>query len=174
MKLIDAQGRIFGKISILDLGAACIILLVLIGIFIVPGPSGSIAQVSGTKPITAELLVRGLSVKDSQALVSKMKEDGKTDIIIRNQPYGSVNIKDIEILSRTVTVSQPDGSVKALPDPRPEAIFSTDMIITIGGNATITPTGAVLGNSKVKIGTTVELDGPNYNFNSTIIDVRVD
>ncbi|MEO0949524.1 MAG: DUF4330 family protein, partial [Cyanobacteria bacterium J06641_5] len=39
MKLLDAQGRLFGKISILDLGAAATIALAIIGIFLYPGPS---------------------------------------------------------------------------------------------------------------------------------------
>jgi len=40
MKILDSQGRLFGKVSILDLGAALVILLVLVGIFF-PVSSGS-------------------------------------------------------------------------------------------------------------------------------------
>lgn len=38
MTLIDSKGRVFGKISILDVGAALIILMVLFGIFSIPAP----------------------------------------------------------------------------------------------------------------------------------------
>jgi len=34
MKILDSQGRLFGKVSILDFGAALVILLVLVGIFL--------------------------------------------------------------------------------------------------------------------------------------------
>jgi len=37
----------------------------------------------------------------------------------------------------------------------------------------ITDNGPVIGNSKLKIGTPVELEGFNYNFNATVIDVRI-
>lgn len=40
-------------------------------------------------------------------------------MIIRNQPYGQIEIKSIQQLPRTVNVFQPDGSVKELPDPKP-------------------------------------------------------
>jgi len=38
MKILDSQGRLFGKVSILDFGAALVILLVLVGIFFFPAP----------------------------------------------------------------------------------------------------------------------------------------
>ncbi|MBR8829120.1 MAG: DUF4330 domain-containing protein [Gomphosphaeria aponina SAG 52.96 = DSM 107014] len=174
MKILDSKGRLFGKVSVLDLGAGCVILLVLIGIFIVPGPRGSVAQVgsSSTQALEIDLLVRGLSVRNPQTFLQELQENNKTDIIIRNQPAGQVEIKSTQELPRTIPVPQPNGTVIALSDPRPEAIYSTDMIITLVGEGQVTDKGAVLANQKVKIGTSVELDGPNYNFRGSIIDVR--
>jgi hypothetical protein len=174
MQIIDSKGRLFGKISILDLGAVLVILLVIVGIFVVPGTSGTsgIAQVA-TKPIEVDVLVRGLSVRTPEALINEFKETKTTNIVIRNQPAGQANILDVNLLPRTTVVPQPDGSVKALPDPRPEVTFIQDMIITLGGKAQITDSGAVIGNQKVKIGTLVELEGQNYNFNTSVIEVRL-
>lgn len=174
MKIIDSKGRLFGKLSILDLGAALVILAVIIGVFVFPGtPVNSVAQMNTTKPIEVDLIVRGLSVRNPQALVEQLQEVKKTKIIIRNQPYGEVDILSVEPLPKQVIVPQPDGSVKALPDPRRQQdSFSANMLITLGGNARITSDGPVLGNSKVKIGTTIELEGENYSFNSSVIDVR--
>ena len=45
MALLDSKGRLFGKVSILDLGALLIILGVVFGIFFLPGRSGSVAQI---------------------------------------------------------------------------------------------------------------------------------
>jgi hypothetical protein len=174
MKILDRQGRLFGKLSILDVGAALVILLVVIGIFFFPGTSGSVAQMGiTTKPVEVDIIVRGLSVRDPQSLVQEFQEAGKTNIIIRNQPYGKVDVKSIDLLTRTIAVPQPDGSVKALPDPRQEESFSSNMLLTLGGNAKITDDGPVLGNSKLKIGTPVELEGKTYNFNASVIDVRI-
>jgi hypothetical protein len=47
------------------------------------------------------------------------------------------------------------------------------MLMTLSGQATLTKDGAVLGNSKIKIGTPVQLDGMDYNFNASVIDVRI-
>lgn len=172
-KILDSQGRLFSKISILDLGAALVILLVILGIFFFPGTSGSVAQLGvTTKPVEVDLVVRGLSIRDPQNLIKEFQTKQKTNIIIRNQPYGQVGIKTVKELPRTVIIPQPDGSVKALADPRPDN-FSTDLLITLAGKAQITDNGPVFGNNKIKIGTPIELEGFDYNFNSSVIDVRI-
>lgn len=172
MKILDSKGRLLGKLSILDLGAALVILLVLIGIFLFPGTSGtSVAQVNATKPVEVDIIVRGLSIKNPDDLLKELEDKKKTKIIIRNQPYGEVDVLSIDRLERQVLAPQPDGSIKAVPDPR-EDKYSMDMLMTLGGKGQITSDGAVLGNNKVKIGTTIELEGSTYNFNSSVIDVR--
>jgi hypothetical protein len=172
MAILDSKGRLFGKVSILDLGAALVILSVVVGIFFNPYSSGSVAQQNVTKPAEIDVLVRGLNVRNPEALMNQFNKQKKTNIIIRNQPYGQLDIKSVKSLPRTLAVPQPDGSVKALPDPRSDA-FSTDMLLTLGGQATITKDGPVLGNSKIKIGTTVELEGTDYDFNASVIDLRI-
>jgi hypothetical protein len=174
MAILDSKGRLFGKINLLDLAAALVILLVLFGIFIFPGTSGSVAQVGAkTAPIEVDLVVRGLNVRDPKQLFENgLKKGGKTNVIIRNQPYGEIEIKSIQQLPRTINIPQPDGSVKELADPKTNN-FSTDLILTLNGKAQVTESGPVLGNSKVKIGMPFELEGFNYNFNATVIDVRI-
>ncbi len=174
MAILDSKGRLFGKINLLDLGAVLVIVLVIFGIFVFPGTSGSVAQV-GTKtvPMEVDLIVRGLNVRDPQQLFDKgLKANGKTNVIIRNQPHGAIAIKSIQLLPRTVNVPQPDGSLKEIPDPKSNN-FSTDMLLTLEGKAQVTPNGPVLGNSKVKIGMPFELEGFNYNFNASVIDLRL-
>jgi hypothetical protein len=171
MKIIDSKGRLFGKLSLLDLGAACIILMVLVGIFIFPGTTG--AQVNG-KAVEVDAIVRGLNVLDPDAFFAQMKQEKKVRLVIRNQPAGELEIKSIQELPRTVLVPQPDGSAKPMEDPRPETKYSQDLILTLTGKAQVTDDGVVLDNAKkVKIGNVVELEGSIYNFNASIIDVRV-
>ncbi len=174
MKILDSQGRLFGKVSVLDIGAALIILLVVVGIFFFPGTTGSVAQVGvSEKPVEVDIIVRGLSVRDPQALMKEWDKTKKTSIIIRNQPYGEIGIKSVQMLDKLLAVPQPSGSVKALPDPRVEENYSTNFLITLAGQAKITKNGPVLGNEKLKIGTNLELEGFSYNFKSSVIDVRV-
>jgi hypothetical protein len=59
-----------------------------------------------------------------------------------------------------------------MSDPRPESAYSQDMILTLAGQAQVTETGAVVGGQKVKIGTLLELEGKEYNFNTSVIDIR--
>jgi len=134
MQLLDSKGRLFGKFSLLDIGAALVILLTIIGIFVVPGTSGksTIAQVT-KEPIEVDVIVRGLSVLNPNALINQFNTEKKTNIVIRNQPA----------------------------------------IMTLSGQAEVTDTGAVVGGQKVKIGTLIELEGDNYNFNTSVIDVRL-
>lgn len=173
MKIVDSQGRLFGRVSILDLGAALVILLVVVGIFFFPGTSGSVAQIgTTTKPVEIDLVVRGLNVRDPQQLFEQgLKAGGKTNVIIRNQPYGQLEVKSVKLLPRTTLVPQPDGSVRDLPDPRPNQ-FATDLLVTLDGKAQVTKNGPVIGNSKLKIGVPVELEGFNYSFNTSVIDIR--
>lgn len=174
MALLDSKGRLFGKVSILDIGAALIILMVLFGIFLYPGTSGSVAQVGGViKPVEVDVMVRGLTSSDPEGLFKSIETSETTNIIIRNQPYGQVKIKSVRKLPRSTVAPQPDGSVKAVPDPRPELDYTIDMLITLVDEAQITDNGPVFGNSKVKVGTQIELDGDLYNFNTSTVGVRI-
>lgn len=175
MAILDSQGRLFGKVSVLDIGAALVIAMVLGGIFLFPGATGSsVAQVGvQTRPVEVDLIVRGLSVADPEALFETFRTEKKTEIIIRNQPYGTVDVLKVEPSPKTIVVPQPDGTAKALPDPRPEAELSTNMRLTLGGEAQINDGEIVLGNSKLKIGTPIELEGSTYNFKGSVVGVKV-
>lgn len=174
MSILDSKGRLFGKVSLLDLGAALVILLVLVGIFFFPGTTGSVAQIgTATKPVEVDVLVRNLNVADTQRLFNRgLKAGEKTNIIIRNQPHGQIEIKSVNQLPRTILVPQPDGSIKELPDPRKNLMIA-DMLFTLAGKAQITPNGPVIGNSKLKIGVPIQLEGFNYDFNAAIVDIRL-
>lgn len=173
MAILDSRGRLFGKVSILDVGAALVILLVIIGIFFFPSTTGtSIAQVGiKTRPVEVDALVIGLKTSGTDKV--PIQAGDKANFIIRNQPSGQIEIKSVKRLPKTVTVSQPDGSVKALPDPRPEEAYSSNMLLTLEGRGQITANGPVIGSNKITISTPVELEGKTYRFGATVTDVRV-
>jgi hypothetical protein len=171
MAVIDTQGRLFGKVSILDIGAALVILLVLIGIFVFPGATGGVAQVgTQTSPIEVEVVVRVAA----QNVDGLLKPGDKTNIIIRNQPNGEMTIKSVKELPDTIAVPLETGAVKTTPDPRPEVALSKNLIVTLSGNAQITKTGPTIGGTKLKIGTPIELEGFRYSFaNLNVRDVKI-
>ena len=171
MTILDRQGRLFGKISILDLGAVLVMLFVVAGIFLSPGNTGSMRGQDKPQAVEADIIVRGLNVLNPESLLTQFSPGNKLSFIIRNQPAGQVDIKSVRQLDRTLAVPQSDGSVKAMKDPRPDS-YSMDMIVTVNGKGQKTKDGLVLGNTKMKIGSTVEVDQLNYNFNATVIDIR--
>jgi hypothetical protein len=174
MAIVDRQGRLFGKISILDIGAALVILLVIIGIFFFPGTSGSIAQVGAkSKTVEIDVIVRGISSSNPEGFVRDIERSKTANIVVRNQPAGKVTIKAVKVLPRTIAVPQPDGKVLALPDPRPEAQYLSDLMFTLTAPAQVTDSGTVIGTAKLKIANQVELEGITYNITGGIVDVRV-
>lgn len=177
MKIIDSKGRLFGKLSLLDLAAAAVILLVFIGVFFFPGTPLTKNLVAQTKqqPVEVKVLVRGLSVANFENLVKEFEREKKADIVIRNQPAGKVEIISTQTLPRTTPVPQPDGSVKALPDPRPEIKMIRDVVMNLKSNAEVTKSGVLLGSSKkVKIGSSIQLQGSIYDFSGTVIAIDTD
>jgi Domain of unknown function (DUF4330) len=171
MTILDRQGRLFGKVSILDLGAILVMLFVVAGIFLSPSSNGQLNGKDSLQSVEADIIVRGLNVLDPQSLMTQFSPGSKLSFVIRNQPAGQVDIKTVRQLERMISTPQPDGTLKALKDPRPD-LYSTDMIVTVNGKGQKTKDGLVLGNTKMKIGSTVEVDQLNYNFNATVIDIR--
>jgi hypothetical protein len=170
MTWIDRQGRLGGKISVIDLAALGVVLVVLVGIFLVPGGTGSVAQVGASQPVEIEMIVRGLSIARPEELI---KRGDAASFIVRNQPSGTLKIKNLTIFPPQVEVPQPDGSVKFVEDTRSQTRYLRDMVITLTGTAQVVDGGAVLGNSKIKVGVPVELEGSKYNLRGSVMDLRV-
>ncbi len=173
MAILDSKGRLFGKLSLLDLGAALAIAMVIFGIFFYPGATGSIAQSgANTQEVEVDVIARGLTVLDPEKFLVDLAKTESTTIIVRNQPYGEIGVKKVVPLPRSVAVPQPDGTVKSYPDPRPELDYTADMIITLGGRAQVTDGVPVLG-VPVKIGTPIEIEGESYDFKVSTVAIRL-
>jgi len=170
MAWLDSNGRLGGKISVIDLAALGVVLMVVVGIFFVPGGTGSVAQVGPTRMVEIDLIVRGLSIARPEEL---MRSGDTVSFIVRNQPAGTLTIKNLTFFAPQVEVPQPDGSVKFVADARPQARYLRDMVITLTGTAQVVDGGAVVGNSKIKVGVPVELEGAQYNVRGSVMDVRV-
>ena len=172
MALLDRQGRLFGKFSILDIGAIATILIVLIGLLVVPGNSGSsIAQVlsAENKTVQVDMNVRGLSANEPQKLV---KVGDKVKIIIRNQPRSEVTITKVDISIPKIVAAKADGTAVYFDDPRAVATSQSDLAITLEATAQITNDGAVFANEKVKVGTSIDIEGPRYIIRGSAMAVR--
>jgi Domain of unknown function (DUF4330) len=172
MSILDRQGRLFGKISILDIAAVLVILAAGVGIFVPVGSSSGPVVGGKTEVAEVDVVVRGLNILQPDKLQADFSPGKKLSFVIRNQPTTPVEIKSFKVLDRLIATPQADGSLKAVKDPRPDS-FSMDMLITVEGKGQATEGGFTLGGTKVKIGSLVEIDQKNYNFNASVIDVRV-
>ncbi len=168
MRLIDGQGRLWGRISVLDLGALIIIGVAIAAILFFPGQqAGSVVQVGGGEsfPIEVDMIVRGVSSRS----LEPFQVGEKADLIIRNQPYGQVQVIEVEDVTRQIPVASNDGEIEFVPDPE---AYRWDLVITVAGEGQQTESGMVLGNNKVKIGTPLELETFAYALRGTVMDVR--
>jgi hypothetical protein len=169
MRLIDERGRLLGKVSLLDLGALAIVVAAIVAVLFFPGRQvGSVVQVGGgpTLLVEVDMIVRGVSSRS----LEPFQAGQKADLIIRNQPYGQVEVVRVENVSRTVPVVFPDGRVENLPDPEP---YRFDLVFTLRGRGQRTENGIVLGNNRVKVGVPLELETFSYNLRGTVMDVRL-
>ncbi len=169
MALIDNRGRLFGKVSVIDVGAALVVLVAMVAIFLVPANSQSVPipgfNTSNQKPVEVDVMARRVSTRSAEVF----KPGEKANVIIRNQPYGQVDVVGVEDVSRTVPIVLPDGSIERVTEEQ----FSSDIVVTVSGQAAVTSTGVVLGNSKVKVGIPIELETFDYLIRGTVMDVRI-
>ena len=182
MAILNANGfnsawvrSIFNKklSPIIIAGFTTFTVLMFASIIIFSNIAASNAQINtATELIEVDLFVDGLNLLRPEALLEKSLKSGqKTDLTIDNKPSGLMTIKSVKQLPITINVTQPDGSVKELPDP--SAKFETDIFITLTGKAQMQNTAAVLGESLVKIGSPAKIEGFNYDINATVTDLRM-
>ena len=117
--------------------------------------------------------VRGVPVVDPAGLIKAAEAEGKVAIVIRNQPHGSVKIKQVQALERRLTILTPDGKVVSAADPNQKTFGTLDARFVLEGEGRRSSGGVVFGNQTLKVGAPVELEGNNYRFSGTVTDLRL-
>ena len=117
--------------------------------------------------------VRRVSAADPEALIQDALASGRTSIIVRNQPAGSVKLIRVDDINRVLVQVQPDGSVVTAPDPNRANVGTLNARFVLEGDATVSKSGVVLAGTKLKVGTPVELEGALYRLNGTVSGVKV-
>ena len=161
--------------SFIDLGAGVAVLLAFGGVIWSPKLSGAIAQATGAmQPVLVTVDVRGASVADPAALIAAARAEGQVSIVIRNEPHGTVKLRDLLPLQRRLVAVQPNGSVVTAVDPN-QAVFGTlDARFVLEGQGRKTGGGVVFGNQNLKIGAPVELEGGQYRFGGTVSGLQLE
>jgi hypothetical protein len=162
-----AKGRSW---SLVDIGAAVAVLLAAAGVIWSPKLSGAVAQATGgLTPVTVMVDVRGVPV----ALIQAAKREGKVAIVIRNQPHGSVGVKQVLPLQRRLVAVQPNGTVVTAIDPNQATLGSLDARFVLEGQGRKSGGGVVFGNQNLKIGAPVEIEGKQFRVGGTVSGLQV-
>jgi len=162
------------RLNPVDIGAAAAVLLAAVGVIWSPKLQGTVARATGAlRPVLVTVDVRGVPAADPDGLAQAMRTEGKTSLVIRNQPHGSVTIKAVEPVERRITVVLPNGTVSSVPDPNTRGFTSFEARLQLEGMGQRSAGGVVLGNQALKIGSPVELEGALYRINGTVSNVRL-
>jgi hypothetical protein len=162
------------SLSLVDVGAAVAALLAIGGVIWSPRLSGAVAQATGAlEPVTVMVDVRGAPAAAPLELLQQARSEGKVAIVIRNQPHGSVAIRQIIPFDRIISTLSPDGKVVSAPDPNQKTFSTFDGRFVLEGQGRRTAGGVVFGNQTIKIGAPVELEGTNYRFNGTVTGLKL-
>ncbi|HBN09842.1 MAG TPA: pyruvate/2-oxoglutarate dehydrogenase complex,dihydrolipoamide dehydrogenase (E3) component [Cyanobacteria bacterium UBA8530] len=165
---MDAQGRLWGRLNVVDLALVVMAVGFCSGfLFVKTGHAGINKVIKGEGIAEVDLFVRG-SIKDPELF----KVGEKPFITLRNQPYAPVEIVKVSVSPKKVAIPSPDGkSVSAFPDPTEP--FGKDVVLTIREKATITDDAIVFGGCKIKVGVPIDLEGFKYRLKGSIVDVRL-
>jgi len=162
------------RFGLVDAGAALAVLLAAGGVIWSPKLSGAVARATGSlQPVTVLVDVRGIPAADPQALVAEARQNGKVAIVIRNQPHGSVAVKEVMPLPRRISTLTPDGKVVSAPDPNQQVFSTLDARFVLQGEGRKGADGVVFGNQNLKIGAPVELEGSNFRVIGSVTGLQV-
>lgn len=161
--MVDENGKLFGKVSILDVGILFLAILALLSYFVIrPGRPETQAT---TKTIHISLLLPEVNVRD----LNTFQVGDKVNITIRSQFAGLATLQDVKVMPRLVTLPI-DGQAKNFPDP--DEPYAKNVVLTFQTEARETSNGYVVGGAKVKVGIPLEIETSKYYLRGgTVIDL---
>ena len=164
------------RISWVDLGAGVAVLAAAAGVLWSPKLTGAVAKATGAlQPVAFSVDIKHTPAADPEALLQRIEERGRTSLVIRNQPHGSVAVKSVARLKREVAVVFPDGQVRSVPDPNDDIFTNFDARLVLEGEGQRTSSGGVVvGNQALKIGSHVELEGPTYRIKGMVSGIQLE
>jgi hypothetical protein len=165
--MIDANGKLFGRMNIIDAVLVTVMLAALGGLLWAKAgqsPINNIVKARGSAEVT--VAIRGIRAIDPG--VFKVGE--KAFLTIRNQRYAPVEVTKVDQWQRKITFLNSKDQVMTVPDPTTPEV--RDINLTFRDQAELTDEGIVLGGHHVKVGNSVELDAFGYRLNASIMHVQ--
>lgn len=165
--MIDSQGKVLGRINIIDLSFVIILVAMTMGLlWMYLGKSPLEKKVLAKGEASVLVAIRGARLRDPAIF----KKDENVFLTIRNQRYEPVHVTNFVINPRQVLFLDHNDKPVAVNDPTQSDVKDIDMTFT--HPAEETEEGVVMGGHQIKVGATIELDAYNYHFNASIIKVN--
>jgi len=101
------------------------------------------------------------------------RRSGNVSIVIRNQPHGSVAVKQVIPLQRKLSAVFADGRVVSAADPNQVQFATIDARFVLQGEGRKGADGVVFGNQNLKIGAPIELEGPNFRVIGSVTGLKL-
>jgi hypothetical protein len=162
------------SIGLVDIGAGVAVVLALVGVIWSPKLSGAVAKATGSlKPITVTVDVRGIPAVEPASLIAGTKQKGSVNIVIRNQPHGSVTVKDVIPLPRRISTITPAGQVITVDDPNQKVFSTLDARFLLEGQGQLTKEGVEFGGQSIKVGTPIDLDDNQFRVSGTVTSLKI-
>lgn len=165
--MIDAQGRLGGRINVIDLSFLIIVVAICTGlIWVLMGNSPLEKKITARGEAVVTVAIRGARVQDPAIF----KDGEMVFLTIRNQRYEPVMVTSITRKRREIVFLGNDGKPVIIADPsNPEV---RDIDLSFSHSAEETAEGIVMGGHHLKVGNSVELDAFGYRFNGSIMKVE--
>lgn len=165
--MIDSQGKVLGRINIIDLSFVIIVIAMVSGLaWMYLGKSPLEKKILAKGDASVVVGIRGARVRDA----SIFKKDEDVFITIRNQRYEPVHVTGFVINPRQVPFLDSNNKPIAVNDPTQPDVKDIDLTFTHAAEETAE--GIVMGGHQLKVGVTVELDAYGYHFNASILKVN--
>ena len=162
------------SLSVIDAAAAIVALVAVGGVLWSPKLSNTVARATGAvKPVEVTVDVRNTSAADPDQLIAEALKSGRTTLVIRNQPAGSVQLIRVDDIRRRLVSVLPDGRVVTADDPNRQIQGMLDARFVLQGDATVKSSGVVMAGTNLKVGTPVELEGRFYRVNGIVSGVSL-
>lgn len=164
--MIDQQGKVFGRVNIIDLS----FFIVLVGVL-----AGLLWVYMGQSPLDKKILARGqaevtVAIRGARIMdPSILKEHEKVFLTIRNQRYEPVEVTSIKQWQRQVVFLGKDNKPVVFPDPTAPEVRDIDLKFVHAAEKTAE--GYDMDGHHLKVGNTVDLDAFGYRMRGSITQV---
>lgn len=168
MPFIDAGGRLFGRLNLIDALIVAGVVVGGLGVgFVKVGRTAVAPVVERSGPAEVDLLIRA-SLSD----LGMFKEGEQTFVTVRNQPYDKVDI--VKAVARRAQIAVPikDGMAFRITED-PTTPYASEVLLTLRDVGQLTADGIVWGGQKMKVGVPIEVEGLKYRLRGSVLDVRM-